>query len=204
MNMKKIHIILLFWICQTPYWIGSALASGGEQGDHGGGMLGVDPKVIIVQAIGFAIVFWVLKKYLFGPLTKVIEERREHIRTQLEDVESGKEEMRARKTEYDRRLGEIETEGQRIMNERIKEAQVGIAKLQADADRKNEEAKRKAFMDIEQEREKVLLTLRQEVAELALDMSSRLIRKELDKNKHQELIAEFINELDNNLDTAKL
>ncbi len=208
MNMqnKVLKLVLsgLFLLVQIGVVLAASDSHGGGGEHGGGGLLGIDWRVLIVQGMGFLVVFWVLKRYLFGPITKVIDERREHIRGTLDKIESDRTEMETLKSDYDHRLSDIEGEARDKIKEAVKRGEQLGDDVKATKEKEAEALVVKARENIAREREQSLIAMRQEIAEMALQMSSKLIHSELDKNKHRELIQKFIDELGTNLDVAKV
>lgn len=203
--MMKIKIAtLLFPLILLLSQVSTVFAAGGGDGHGGGGVLGIDIRVVIVQAIGFLIVFLILKRFLFTPLTKVMDERRDHIRDTLSKIESDRTEMEQLKSDYESRISKIEDEARAKIQEAVKRAEEIGDEIKSTRREEAEQMLEKARAEIEREHEKSLISLRQEVAELALQMSGRLIQSELDKNKHRQLIDRFINELETNVDAKNL
>ncbi len=195
-------LTIVFWLLCVAVTV---YASGGEGGEHGSELpLGIDFRVIAVQAMGFVVVFLVLKRFLFAPLTKVMEERRENIRTTLDKIGRDKSEMERLKTDYEARLADIESKARLEIQNAVKKAELLGEEIKAARRSEAEQMLEKARTEIEHEREKSLISLRQDIAGMALTLSGRLINKELDQNKHRDLISQFISELDKKVDTAKL
>ena len=171
--------------------LNNAIASGG-----GGDVLGIDIRIIIVQAMGFIVVFFILKKFLFEPLKKVMDERRNHIQGTLDKIETDRSSMEHLKHDYENRLQNVENEARQKIQEAIKKAE-GIGeeikqKKQAEAEQYLE----KAQMELKREYEQSLLKLRSDITDLTLAASSKLIQKELTTDKHRELIEKFISEME--------
>jgi F-type H+-transporting ATPase subunit b len=66
------------------------------------GSLGLDGKAFIIQLVTFLLAFWVLKRYAFGPIAKVMEQRRKTIE---EGVQLG-EQMKKEKTELEAKVAD--------------------------------------------------------------------------------------------------
>ncbi len=201
MKRKIIEVAFPFLLLLTL--ANNVLASGGDS-HGGGGMLGIDWRVILVQAFGFAVVFWVLKRYLFGPLSKIMDQRREHIRGTLEKIEGDRSEMENLKSDYQARIANIESEARLKIQDAVKRAEEIGDEIKATRREEAEKMIEKARREIVREQEKSLISLRREIADLALQMSAKLIRSELDKEKHRDLISCFIDELDTKVDAEVL
>ncbi len=182
--------------------VGIALASGGGGGEHGGGgnVLGIDIRVVIAQGLGFIVVFWVLKKFLFGPLGKAMDERRAHIKNTLDKVAEDRTEMEKLKADYETRLQNVEAEARTKIQEAIKKADTIGEEIKSRKQAEADEFLSKAQDSLDREYDLTLVKLKSEITELTLKASSKLIQTELDTQKHRDLIGKFIDELE--LETA--
>jgi len=154
--------------------------------------LGIDPKLILVNIIGFVILLAILKKFLYGPVTQMLETRREEIAASYTAAEAEKAKMEELRADYERRLADIESEARQRMQETVKEAQ-GLREHLLDEARANaDKILSRAEAEIGREREKVLEELRREVVDLTIGAATRLVGESLDEPGHRRLIEEFI------------
>jgi F-type H+-transporting ATPase subunit b len=159
-------------------------------------LIKVVPGLMIWTLIAFGITFFVLRKYAFGPIQQVIDERRERIRQSIEEADRAREEARKLVEEHRALIGQARRDAEEILAEarRIGEAQRERVKEETDTDRARrlEETKRQ----IEAETAKALGAIRQEVAELSLAAAEKVTRKSLTGPDQKRLIDEAIAELD--------
>ena len=102
-----LYTAILMGICLNGAFAAEAPAGGGLLSQ-----LGIDPKTILIQAIGFLIVLAVLWKFVFGKVGGLLDERREGIATQIEQLRTDREELDRLTAETRQRLADIETEAQ--------------------------------------------------------------------------------------------
>jgi F-type H+-transporting ATPase subunit b len=159
-------------------------------------LIKVVPGLMIWTLIAFAITFFVLRKYAFGPIQRVIDERRERIRQSIEEADRAREEARHLLEEHRKLVGKAKAEAEDILAEarRVVDAQRERVREETEADRQRrlEETKRQ----IEAETQRALEQIRAEVAELALVATSKVAGKVLDRDDHRKLIQEAISDLD--------
>ena len=84
--------------------------------------LGLKFKPLIIQIAGFLILFWILKKYLFGRIIGMIQERSEEIRRTYEQNEKTAEEARQLREQYAQQLAEVKEKADAIILEATKKA----------------------------------------------------------------------------------
>jgi F-type H+-transporting ATPase subunit b len=154
--------------------------------------LGVDPTVIIVNIVGFLILLWFLKKFLYGPITNMLEVRANEVRSTYDAAEAEKAAMEQLRMDYEKRLAGIEAEAREKIQAAIKEAQGIRDEIVADARAKADATIERAEAELVREREKTIVALRHDVADLVVTASSRLLEREIDDPAHRKLIDEFI------------
>jgi F-type H+-transporting ATPase subunit b len=159
-------------------------------------LIKVVPGLMIWTLIAFAITFFVLRKYAFGPIQNAIDTRRERIRQSIEEADRAREEARNLLEEHRKLVGKAKSEAEEILAEarRISEAQRERVREETEADRQRrlEDTKRQ----IEAETQRALEQIRAEVAELALVATSKVTGKVLDREDHRKLIEDAIGDLD--------
>jgi F-type H+-transporting ATPase subunit b len=159
-------------------------------------LIKVVPGLMIWTLIAFAITFFVLRRYAFGPIQTAIDARRERIRQSIEEADRARDEARNLLEEHRKLVGramqeaeEILAEGRKVadsLRERVRE------ETEADRQRRLEETKRQ----IEAETQRSLEQIRAEVADLTLIATSKVAGKVLDRDDQRKLIEDAINDLD--------
>ena len=159
-------------------------------------LIKVVPGLMIWTLVTFAITFFVLKRYAFGPIQKTIDARRERIRQSIEEADRAREEARKLLEEHRRLVGQAKREADGILAEarKIADAQRERIREETEADRQRrlEETKRQ----IEAETLRALEQIRAEVGELTLAAAAKVTGKVLDRDDHRRLIEDAIGELD--------
>jgi F-type H+-transporting ATPase subunit b len=159
-------------------------------------LIKVVPGLMIWTIVAFVVTLFVLKKYAFGPIQQMIDERRERIRRALEEADDARDEARRLLREHRALIGQARGQAEQILAEarRVAEAQRQRVKDETEADRQRrlEETKRQ----IEAETVRALQQIRAEVAELTLVATAKVTGKVLDDSDHRRLIEDAIKELD--------
>jgi F-type H+-transporting ATPase subunit b len=159
-------------------------------------LIDVVPGLMIWTLVCFAITFFVLRKFAFGPIQKTIDERRERIRSAVTEAEHARAEARRLLEEHKQLIGQAKSEAGAILAEarKIGESQRERAREEAEADRQRRlEDTRK---QIAAETVRALEQIRSEVAELTLLATAKVTGKVLDRDDHRKLIDDAIGELD--------
>jgi F-type H+-transporting ATPase subunit b len=159
-------------------------------------LIRVTPGLMIWTIISFGVTFWVLKRFAFGPIQRVIDQRRERIRQALEEADRARAEARNMLEQHRQLVGKARTDAEEILAEarRVAEAQRQRVKEETEADRQRriEETRRQ----IEAETRRALEQIRAEVADLGLIAAEKVTGKVLDDPDHRRLIEDAIGELD--------
>jgi F-type H+-transporting ATPase subunit b len=154
------------------------------------------PGLMIWTLVFFFITFYVLKRYAFGPIQKLIDERRERIRQALEEADHARGEARKLLEEHRKLIAQAKGEAEEILAEtrRVGEANQRRMRDETEADRQRriEETRRQ----VEAETRRALEQIRVEVAELSLIAAEKVTRRSFADEDHRRLIEEAVGELD--------
>jgi F-type H+-transporting ATPase subunit b len=160
------------------------------------GLIKVVPGLMIWTIVCFLVTLFVLKRYAFGPIQKMLDERRERIQRSIEEAEHARTEARKLLEEHRALIGQARGQAEEILTEtrKVAEAQRQRVREETEADRQRrlEETRRQ----IEAETQRALVQIRAEVAELTLVAAAKVTGKVLDDADHRRLIEDAISELD--------
>lgn len=157
--------------------------------------LGVNIKAIIIQAVGFLILLFILKKYLFGKISAMLNERSEGVKKVYTKVENDRAEAERLKIEYHKKLSDAEAEAVKRIQDAVNEGSRVSEEIIKRAKEEIELMKVKAKEGIDQERKKALAEIRNQVVTLSLLASSRLIRQSISSQTAEKLVDDFIEEI---------
>lgn len=158
--------------------------------------MGISLPEILTQAVGFMLLVLVLKKLAWGPILKLLDERRHKIQVGFAEIERAKKDVEKLKADYERARGHIEEEARGKLQQAIDEGKKIARELQEVARKEARAVLDKTKEDIALEVTKAKVTLRQEIADLALGAAEKLIQEKLDETKDKELVLDFIEELE--------
>jgi F-type H+-transporting ATPase subunit b len=159
-------------------------------------LIKVVPGLMIWTLISFGITFFVLRRFAFGPIQTIIDERRQRIREALQEADNARAEARKMLDEHRAMMAEARGKAEEILVEARKVAEAQKKRLrdelEADRQRRLEETTRQ----IEAETVRALELIRAEVADLTVIATQKVTGKVLDQADHKRLIDEAIGELD--------
>jgi F-type H+-transporting ATPase subunit b len=154
--------------------------------------LGINLPVLIAQLVNFTILLVVLRLVAWGPLTRMLDERRERIRESL----SAADQAKAQVAESERQVQEQVEASRREAQNLIAQAQEISSRIQADA-RTQAQADAEATLararnEIQLERDTAIADLRKEFADLTIAAAEKVINSSLDGSQHRRLIDEAL------------
>ncbi len=157
--------------------------------------LGIDWRLLIAQIINFLILIFVLHRFAYKPILRMMKKRTETIEKSLSDAKKIEENLidsekkhseiinQARREARDL-LGETSQRADSLRQERIKEANQEVEKM-------IEAAK----LEITQSKEKMMQDVKAEVAGLVIETAEKVIESKMDKKNHNGLIEKTLAEL---------
>ena len=156
----------------------------------------VIPGLMIWTLIAFAITFFVLRRYAFGPIQKLIDERRERIRQSVEEADRVREEARSLLEEHKALIGQARSEAESILAEARKIADAQQQRMREETEEDRQRRLEETTRQIDQARIQALNDLKQAVAELSLEAAEKITRKSLTDADQKRLIDEALAEID--------
>jgi F-type H+-transporting ATPase subunit b len=156
--------------------------------------LGINLPVLIIQLVNFTFLLLVLKAFVYKPVLKMLDERRERIREGLNAADRGREEaieaerQAAEQLEAARREGQTIIQGAQQIAQRLQEEGRQQAQQQAEA------LLERARSEIQLERDTAITDLRKEFANLTITAAEKVIGQSLDRDAHQRLIEQALAE----------
>jgi F-type H+-transporting ATPase subunit b len=152
--------------------------------------------LMIWTLVTFVVVLIVLKKYAFGPIQQMIDQRRIAITADLDAAEKARGEAQTALAEYREQLAEARKEAARIVEDarRVGEERrvADVAALEAETVRLKEQAK----AEIAAETRQALADLKQHVAELTVVATEKVVRARLDAGEQKRLIEDALADVD--------
>jgi F-type H+-transporting ATPase subunit b len=146
----------------------------------------------LITLIIFGLVIFVLGKFAWPHLMRVLAEREQTIRESLEDAKREREEAEVLLEKYRQQIEQARVEASKIVDAGRRNGEVVGRRVQ-------EEARREAAQMVERAKREIQLAAdaaKKDVydlsAELAVDVARRIIRKELSPEDHKDLVAESL------------
>jgi len=152
------------------------------------GKVGFDWQVALANTVNFVIIFFLLKKYAFGPISKIITERQEKIALGIENSKKaetellmaeqvGKEKISKAKIEANSIIGEAQKKGDKIITLSQEEALVVKSSIIKDGEKQ-----------ISQKKESMAKEIERETANIIVDGIERILKENLTKEQQENYI----------------
>ncbi len=143
------------------------------------GKFGIDGKLILAQAINFAIVAFLLWRFAFKPVMATLDERQHKIAEGLQFAEESKKQLAETEKRQAEVLREANAQAQEILHEARENATRFEEKMKGETASQIEEMRKRAEESNELERQKMLSEVRQEIARLVVMTSGKVLQREL-------------------------
>ena len=156
----------------------------------------VIPGLMIWTIIAFAITFFVLRRYAFGPIQKLIDQRRDYIRDSIQQADNAREEARTLLEEHRKLVGQAKSEAEGILAEARKIADSQRERMRVEIEEDRQRRLEETSRQIEQATQQALGEIRREVASLSVLAAEKITRKTLTDADQQRLIDEALAEID--------
>jgi F-type H+-transporting ATPase subunit b len=154
------------------------------------------PGLMIWTIVFFLIVFFVLRKYAFGAIQKLIDERRAQIARSIEEADHARDEARNLLEEHRALMNEARSEAEQILAEARKTGDSLEQRMRDETEQERQRRLEDTRKEIDAAVKQGLERIRAEVADLTLQATSIVVGKKLDADRDRELISEAIGSLD--------
>ena len=156
--------------------------------------LGIHFPSLLIYLVNFLLVLGLLFAFAYKPILRLMDQRADRIRGSLEASERAREEAASSQQAVEDQLVEARREGQRIMDlareasERFRAEEMDRARGEAEA------FVSRAQADIQRERDAAIQEVRTSFGDLAITAAERVVRRSLDRQAHEDLIAQVLEE----------
>jgi F-type H+-transporting ATPase subunit b len=159
--------------------------------------LGVSGTTLVVQLIAFAVFIGLFWKFALGPITAMLDKRREAIRESMEAAQRIEKELAATQARNEQVLIDARKEAQEILANARASSEQTLARAREQTQVQADEIIEKARATIEAERRQSWDELRHDVADLAIAAATKIVRHELNPQEQSRLIQETLAEAGN-------
>jgi F-type H+-transporting ATPase subunit b len=150
---------------------------------------------MFVNIAAFAVLFVVMWKFAFPPITKMLDQRADKIRESLEKAEETRVEAERLLEEYKVQMAEARQDASKVIEQGRQVAETMKAEILAKAKEEAEAEKTKALEAIRAEKTAAMAEVQQQIADLSVAVAGKIIGSSLSKKDHEALIDKYLSEV---------
>ena len=156
--------------------------------------LGMSLTEFIFYLVNFLILVGVLGKFLYKPFLNLMETRKQSIVDALDNAEAVNRRADEKMANYDRKIAKLEAEGREIIKEAKIKAEEQANEIIEQANQRASQIKNRAEKEIEREREKAVLEMREQIAVLSLMAAEKIMDRDVEVNGQDQIIEQVLEE----------
>lgn len=164
-----------------------------------GEFLNINFFTALFTLVNTIALFLVLKKFLFKPVMKMIQDRQQEIDDMYAQADMAKNQAAALQSEYEQKISVAIETGERLVKEAVARGHSREEEILRQANAQADAIFRKAEADIAQEKKKAVNDAKDEIAGLAMAIAGKAVGRSLKEADHADLVDQFINELGESL-----
>lgn len=149
--------------------------------------------VLMIIAMFFLFLF--ASHFLFNPVRKMLSDRQEKIKGELEQAAQDKDEAAKSRTLYEEKLNQVDKEAEGILADARKRGMENEAKIVAEAKAEAAKIVERARVEAELEKQKMADEVKREMIAVASVMAAKIVQANIDTNAQHELIEETLKEI---------
>lgn len=150
------------------------------------------PWTFLAQILNLFIQLFLMKKFLFQPVSEVLEKRKAAADAVIQDAQIAKRDADRLKAGYEARLILAETQASQILQNAQKDAAYQSDSIIKEAQKQAAGIKAKAEAEIRTERKRAVNQIKNEIGSIAMDIAGKVVEREINEDDHRKLIDEFI------------
>ena len=155
-------------------------------------LITVDPGTFIAQICNLMIQLVILKKLLLNPVKKILDERQQQAGAEIVAAQKANQDAQDMKAEYEKSLANAKAEANQIVAAAQKTATARGEAIVDEARTTAAQLREKAQDDIALEKKKAINQVKNDIGNMAVDIASKVVEREIQLTDHQTLIDEFI------------
>lgn len=155
---------------------------------------------ILISLINLVLLFLLVKKFLFGPVKKIMEKRDNEINERYISAKEAEDAAFESKKEWEEKLSGASKDADNILKNATEQAKYRGDVLISEAKEKAESIIRMAQNEAELERKKATDGIKREIVEVSRKLAEKMLEREINNDDHRDLIDSFIEEIGDNND----
>ena len=157
--------------------------------------IGVDFWTALFTLLNFLAVFFVGKRFLWGPVTKMVQERQKEIDDMYSEADTARASAKAMEEEYQGKLSDARATSEQIVRDAVSRGHAREEEIIRQANAEASAMMDKAVADIALEKKKAINDAKDEIAGIALEIAGKVVGRQLSDADQTKLVDQFIDEL---------
>lgn len=157
--------------------------------------IGFNPWTALFTLLNMVLTFLILKKFLFKPVNKMIDDRQKEIDELYASANAARKDAETMRDGYTRKLSEAKETSAQIVAEATQEANRRSDEIIRQARQDADAIRQKAGTDIALEKKKALNEVKGDISKIALDIAGKVVERELDSADQERLVEGFLREM---------
>lgn len=158
-------------------------------------LVSIDPGTIVFTLINTLIIFLIFRIFLFKPVCKILDKRKELAAAEIAEAQKAKESAEKTEQEYLAKLAEAKNEAAEIVKAATLRAQAREDEIISEANAKAAEIRAKAEENIERDKQRAVNEIKDEISAMVIMAASKVVEKEISQQENEELISGFLAEV---------
>ena len=158
-------------------------------------VISVNIWAILASLANLLILAWIIKRFLFKPVKKMVDARRAAIDDDYAKADAARTEAEELKLNYEASMAAAQQTSDQIIAEASRTAEYRSNEIVAEAREKATEIRRQAEADAVLERKKAEDEMKHEIADVSTQLTGKLLQREINEEDHRKLIDSFLNDL---------
>ena len=155
--------------------------------------LGIDFRQILLHVINVVIVFFVLRKLLYKPVTKFMQSRSDKIAGQIEEAARKESEVEQLKSRYDEMIGNAHILASDLIEKSKAAAEDQAKKIVVNAQTTANDIMTRSKNDVQLLKSKAKLEMRGEITDMAVQIARKVLKREVSAEDNKDIIDNFFN-----------
>ena len=152
--------------------------------------------IVVTHIIGFVIAVIVLKRFAWGPILQLLDERREKIQGEFDRIETSKREVAGLREQYEAQLRDIEAQRRTKIQEGVTEGRRVGSEIQEQARADAHGVMVRSREETARERDQAQVVLRNDMVNMVIKATEQLLKERVDDELHRRMVADYLAELE--------
>ncbi|MBR5121583.1 MAG: F0F1 ATP synthase subunit B [Oscillospiraceae bacterium] len=150
---------------------------------------------ILISLANLALIFWIVKKFLFAPVRNMLDARQAEIDKRYQQADEAKAQAESDRLEWNEKMQTADEEAKSILTEATETAKFRADQILADANDRADGILRRAEAEADLERKKATEGIKREIIDVSSLLAEKMLEREVNENDHRALIDSFIEKI---------